>query len=288
MQYGTKGEGRDGATGGLPNGGEGGQAAEAAAETTSAERDSRTLDYLITVIGFGLCRAWIVFCLGAPLIAGAASSFTWAYLLFGALSALTVSFVANRSGKREGVVRVALFRATPVALAASGIIIPVALALNSEALMIVGFVAGGLGAGPLQVLWGDRFARHATLFAAVASPAAAIVTALVNDIINPLISLIIGGLDFSGLNIGVFPIGDLIMSIINFLCISLVVFWMVKIINRFNRKKEKEPEPEAPVKPTTDELLADILTELKLQNGRAEAAKTLDAAEEEESSASER
>ena len=112
----------------------------------------------------------------------------------------------------------------------------------------------------------------------------AIVTALVNDII----SLIIGGLDFSGLNIGVFPIGDLIMSIINFLCISLVVFWMVKIINRFNRKKEKEPEPEAPVKPTTDELLADILTELKLQNGRAEAAKTLDAAEEEESSASER
>ena len=60
----------------------------------------------------------------------------------------------------------------------------------------------------------------------------AIVTALVNDIINPLISLIIGGLDFSGLNIGVFPIGDLIMSIINFQCISLVVFWMVKIINR--------------------------------------------------------
>ena len=85
-----------------------------------------------------------------------------------------------------------------------------------------------------------------------------------------------------------FPIGDLIMSIINFLCISLVVFWMVKIINRFNRKKEKEPEPEAPAKPTTDELLADILAELKLQNGRAEAAKTLDAAEEEEFSASER
>ena len=116
----------------------------------------------------------------------------------------------------------------------------------------------------------------------------AIVTALVNDIINPLISLIIGGLDFSGLNIGVFPIGDLIMSIINFLCISLVVFWMVKIINRFNRKKEKEPEPEAPAKPTTDELLADILAELKLQNGRAEAAETLDASEKEESSASER
>ena len=118
----------------------------------------------------------------------------------------------------------------------------------------------------------------------------AIVTALVNDIINPLISLIIGGLDFSGLNIGVFPIGDLIMSIINFLCISFVVFWMVKIINRFNRKKadEAEPEPEAPAEPTTDELLADILAELKLQNGRAEAVETLDVSEKEESSVSER
>ena len=81
----------------------------------------------------------------------------------------------------------------------------------------------------------------------------AIVTALVNDIINPLISLIIGGLDFSGVTVGVFPIGDLIMAIINFLCISFVVFWMVKIINRFNRKKadEAEPEPEAPAEPTT-------------------------------------
>ena len=78
----------------------------------------------------------------------------------------------------------------------------------------------------------------------------AIVTSLTDDIINPLISLIIGGLDFSGVTVGVFPIGDLIMSIINFLCISFVVFWMVKIINRFNRKKEKEPEPEAPAKDT--------------------------------------
>ena len=118
----------------------------------------------------------------------------------------------------------------------------------------------------------------------------AIVTALVNDIINPLISLIIGGLDFSGVTVGVFPIGDLIMAIIHFLCISFVVFWMVKIINRFNRKKadEAELEPEAPAGPTTEELLAEILAELKLKNRRAAAAKTLDDAEEEEYSTSER
>ena len=113
----------------------------------------------------------------------------------------------------------------------------------------------------------------------------AIVTALVNDIINPLISLIIGGLDFSGVTVGVFPIGDLIMAIINFLCISFVVFWMVKIINRFNRKKadEAEPEPETPAEPTTEELLTE-----KLRNSRAAAAQTLDDAEKEEYSASER
>ena len=116
----------------------------------------------------------------------------------------------------------------------------------------------------------------------------AIVTALVNDIIN---SLIIGGLDFSGVTVGVFPIGDLIMAIINFLCISFVVFWMVKIINRFNRKRDdaaSEPEPEVPAEPTTEELLADILAELRLRNSRAAAAQTLDDAEKEESSASER
>ena len=36
------------------------------------------------------------------------------------------------------------------------------------------------------------------------------------------------------------------MSIINFLCISFVVFWMVKIINRFNRKKEKRARAGSP------------------------------------------
>lgn len=45
--------------------------------------------------------------------------------------------------------------------------------------MACGFVVGGIGAGPLQVLWGDRFSHHSVQFAAFASPAAAIVTASV-------------------------------------------------------------------------------------------------------------
>ncbi|WP_232050874.1 LuxR C-terminal-related transcriptional regulator [Arabiibacter massiliensis] len=142
-------------------------------------RDTLILDFLLIVIGFGLCRTWIIFCLGAPLVAGATASLNWMYLAFGAITALAVSFVVNRNGSRSAKARVALFRLTPVALLASGVLIPLAIWLDSEPLIAVGFAAGGVGAGPLQVLWGDRFARHSTVFAALASPAAAIVTALV-------------------------------------------------------------------------------------------------------------
>lgn len=166
------------------------QTPEGPAEAATTEHDSLTLDYLVTVIGFGLCRAWIVFCLGAPIIVGADSSFTWTYLLCGALSALAVSFVVSRRGKREGVVRIALYRFAPVALLVSGIFIPVALSLNNAPLMVAGFIVGGLGAGPLQVLWGDRFARHVTVFSMFASPAAAIVTALVAGMSNDNTSFI--------------------------------------------------------------------------------------------------
>ena len=60
----------------------------------------------------------------------------------------------------------------------------------------------------------------------------AIVTGVVNSIINPVITLISGHTDFSSVSIGIFPIGELISAIINFLLIALVVFWMVRLINR--------------------------------------------------------
>lgn len=154
-------------------------AAEEPAGGDAPARDTLILDFLLIVIGFGLCRTWIIFCLGAPLVAGATLSLNWMYLAFGALTALAVSFVVNRNGSRSAATRVALFRVTPVALLASGILMPLAIWLDSEPLIAAGFVIGGVGAGPLQVLWGDRFARHSTVFAALASPAAAIVTALV-------------------------------------------------------------------------------------------------------------
>lgn len=141
--------------------------------------DAALLNFLIVVLGFGLCRAWIVFCLGAPLVFPAASPTHWIYLASGALCAAVVALICRAGGSSIALMRRLLFRITPFALLASGILIPLAIRTNSELLMVCGFVAGGIGAGPLQVLWGDRFSHHSVHFAAFASPAAAIVTASV-------------------------------------------------------------------------------------------------------------
>ncbi|HSJ88663.1 MAG TPA: large conductance mechanosensitive channel protein MscL [Anaerolineales bacterium] len=79
----------------------------------------------------------------------------------------------------------------------------------------------------------------------------AIVTSLVNDILMPLIGLVLGGIDFSAL---AFQVGDavikygaFIQAVINFLIIAFVVFLIVRAINRL-----KGPAP-APAAPTTKE-----------------------------------
>lgn len=99
----------------------------------------------------------------------------------------------------------------------------------------------------------------------------AIVTGVVNSIINPVITLISGHTDFSSVSIGIFPIGELISAIINFLLIALVVFWMVRLINRASDKlhKKEEAEPEAPADPepfNEEKLLTEIRDLLKEQN----------------------
>ena len=107
----------------------------------------------------------------------------------------------------------------------------------------------------------------------------AIVTSLVGDLINPIISLFTGGVDFSNLFVNlsgenyatiaaadeagsaVFAYGRFIMAIINFLIVAFVVFMLVKAVNSV--KKKEEAAPEAPKGPTQEELLAEILVALK-------------------------
>jgi large conductance mechanosensitive channel len=97
----------------------------------------------------------------------------------------------------------------------------------------------------------------------------AIVTSLVGDIINPLIGLIAGGVDFSGLSFGVgdaqFMYGNFINAIIKFLIVAWVVFLIVKAVNRMMPKKEEAP----PAGPSDNDLLKEILEALKQQRPAA-------------------
>ncbi len=84
-----------------------------------------------------------------------------------------------------------------------------------------------------------------------------IVTSLVNDIIMPIVGVIIGGVDFTGLTVTVgsseITYGNFIQQIVNFLIIAFSVFVMVKAINSMHKKKEEEPA--APPEPSEDILL---------------------------------
>ena len=115
---------------------------------------------------------------------------------------------------------------------------------------------------------------------------AAITSSLVSNIITPLLAVIFQSPNTDALNITlreatedseavVLGLGTFVGAIINFLVIALVIFLVVKAFNsarqlaeaKLKKKEEEEEEaaaaPEEPAGPTTEELLADILAELK-------------------------
>lgn len=96
----------------------------------------------------------------------------------------------------------------------------------------------------------------------------AIVNSFVNDIIMPLVGIVLGGIDFTGLSITIggaqVMYGNFIQAIINFLVIAFSIFLVVKAANQFQRKQEAAPAPPPP--PTKEEeLLAEIRDLLKVQ-----------------------
>ena len=94
-----------------------------------------------------------------------------------------------------------------------------------------------------------------------------IVTSLVDDLINPVLSLLTGGIDFSekvitlrGATEGVSAVtlnyGNFIGAAINFVIIAFAIFVVVKQMNKMKRQEEEAPaEPKGP---TEVELLAEI------------------------------
>ncbi len=113
----------------------------------------------------------------------------------------------------------------------------------------------------------------------------AIVGALVADLINPIIGLFMGGVDFTNnyavlsgdvaegasleaareTGASVFAYGSFIMAVINFLIIAWVVFMLVKTVNKAKdaATAEEEAAPEEPKGPTQEELLIEIRDALK-------------------------
>mgnify|MGYP002518266588 FL=1 len=146
---------------------------------------------------------------------------------------------------------------------------------------------------PKKPGWLDEFAAFAIKGNAMSLAVGTIIGAafstitksITDDIIMPIVAIFMGGIDFSELKItlprlfGEAPVdeagnaiantlnyGNFLASIINFLILALVVFFLVKAINKVaDAARHKEPPKEEPAtpaepEPTREELL---LTEIR-------------------------
>ncbi len=83
-----------------------------------------------------------------------------------------------------------------------------------------------------------------------------IVTALVENIVMPLVGILLGGVSFSSLEVSVgdaiFTYGNFLQAVVDFLIVAFVIFLAVKAINNLKKKEpavEKKPaEPSEEVK----------------------------------------
>lgn len=104
-----------------------------------------------------------------------------------------------------------------------------------------------------------------------------VVNSLVKDILNPLIGALIGGIDFSNVFVALngqhyaslaaakaagaatINVGLFINAIIQFLIVSLAIFWVIKMLTRM--KLHTTPAPTGPT--PTEKLLGEIRDVLK-------------------------
>lgn len=118
-----------------------------------------------------------------------------------------------------------------------------------------------------------------------------ITTSLTNDVLMPFLGWLIGDMDLTELNITlvepvldkagqivdpgvVIGIGTLLSTILDFVFMAFVIFVIIKLIATAKKiaeakllaKKEEEPVVEEVKAPTTEELLTEILAEMKKQN----------------------
>ena len=96
-----------------------------------------------------------------------------------------------------------------------------------------------------------------------------IISSLVNDLVMPIVGLVLGGIDFTHLELTIpnfFGInsaahiryGTFIQNVVNFLIVAFCIFIFVRFLNKFSAKKES-------TKPTTDEKILTVLQEIRDQ-----------------------
>ncbi|UCV14510.1 large conductance mechanosensitive channel protein MscL [Quatrionicoccus australiensis] len=110
-----------------------------------------------------------------------------------------------------------------------------------------------------------------------------IVDSIVGDLIMPLVSRIVGKLDFSNLfvvlgdnpnnltalaelkkaGIPVFAYGSFLTILVNFVILAFIIFMMIKQMNRLRPTEAPAPAPEAPATPEDVLLLREIRDSLK-------------------------
>ncbi len=106
-----------------------------------------------------------------------------------------------------------------------------------------------------------------------------IVSSLVNELMMPILGIIIGGHDFSNLMIKVgnaeIKYGVLIQNIIDFLIVALCLFIVIKAINKLQKKleKKKTDEKEPEVKSEQIILLEEIRDLIKKNNKKVTKSK---------------
>lgn len=89
-----------------------------------------------------------------------------------------------------------------------------------------------------------------------------IVSSIVDDLMMPLLGVLLGGLDFTSLELtfgeATIKYGSFIQTIVDFMIVAFSIFVFIKLLNNF--KKKEEEKPKEPPAPTKEEVL---LTEIR-------------------------
>ncbi|MCE4050043.1 large conductance mechanosensitive channel protein MscL [Bacillus sp. Au-Bac7] len=101
-----------------------------------------------------------------------------------------------------------------------------------------------------------------------------IVSSLVNDIIMPIVGVLLGGVNLTNLKItygkATVLYGQFIQTILDFFIVAFSIFMVIKLLSKFKKKKEEMAEEKAPSIDAKEELLMEIRDLLKKNRVREE------------------